>query len=120
MTIGPEPIRQTDSMSGRLGNGSQLLDPLGDDRCTVMRPRARFGVELRRARAQLRVVEALDGAVVQRGVGNALAVPRGDREAMVLRRDQNAASRVVDDRVVCAAMSERKLEGLASGRQREQ
>src|SRR5262249_53777487 len=106
MTIGPEPIRQTDSMSGRLGNRSQLLGPLRDDRCTVMGPGARLGVELRRASPQLRVVEALDRAVVQRRVRDALAVAGSNREAVVLRRDENATGHVVDDRMVCAAVSE--------------
>src|SRR5438477_10892770 len=119
MTIGPEPMMQIDSMSVRLGS-SKLLDPDRDDRSAVVRPRARLGMELRRARTQLRVVQAFDGAVVERGVRDAVALARRDRESVVLRGDEHAARLVVDDGMVRAAMAERELERLVSGRECEQ
>src|SRR5437868_5055827 len=100
MTIGPEPMMQIDSMSVRLGSVLQLLDPRREDRRAVVRPRARLGMELRRARAQLPVMEPFDRAVVQRRVRDAGALAGRDCEAVVLRRDEDAARVVVDDRMI--------------------
>src|SRR3954451_23892609 len=108
------------SMSERLGNVLQLLDPAADDRRRVVRSRRRLGVELRGARTQLRVVEPLDGPVVERGVRDARLVTGRDRKAVVLRGDEYAAGPVVEDRVVRTAVAERELERLLAGREREQ
>src|SRR5690349_14991914 len=96
---------------------AQLPDPVGDDRRAVVRAGARLWMELRGTRPQLREVETLDSAVVQRGVRDALAAARRDREAVVLRGHEHAARAVVEHRMVGAAMPERELEGLVSGRQ---
>src|SRR3954464_10349067 len=80
MTIGPEPIRQIERRSRRLGK-RHLLDPLAEQRPRVVRARPRCGMELHRARRQLREVEPLDGAVVERDVRGASLRRRSDREA---------------------------------------
>src|SRR5690349_17642115 len=77
-------------------------------------------MELRRARAELRVVETLDRPVVERAVRDARLVAGCDREAVVLRGDEHLARAVVEHRMVRAAMTERQLEGLLAGRHREQ
>src|SRR5690242_13597218 len=100
---------QIDSRSRRLGN-SELLDPLRNNRGAVVWSRARLGVELRRTCTQLRVVEPLDRAVVERDVRHALVVARRDREAVVLRGDEHAAAATVENRVIRAAVPERELE----------
>ena len=46
--------------------GDYLLEPFADDRPRVVRARPGLRVELHRARAELRVGEPLDGAVVER------------------------------------------------------
>src|SRR6266511_5734665 len=120
MTIGPEPIKQMDSRSGRLGKAAHLLDPAVEQRPRVMRPRARFGMELHRARAQLGEVEALDRAVVE---GNVRRLPRlagRDREAMVLAGDEDAARGPLDDGVIRAAVAVGELERRVPGGEREQ
>src|SRR5688572_10584999 len=118
MTIGPAPITQMDSRSGRLGI-PDLLDPFGDLRPGVVRARAGFRMELERARMLLRQGQALDGAVVERNVRDLGAVP-AYREAVVLARDEDAARRELEHRMVGAAVAERELEGLQAGREREE
>src|SRR5256714_13590017 len=110
---------QIDSRSVLLGN-AQLLDPLGDDRRAVVWTRARLRMELRRARAQLRVVEPLDRAVVERDVCHALVVARRDGEAVVLGGHEHARSAAIEDGMVCAAGPERVLERLSTGRERQE
>src|SRR5947209_348128 len=92
ITSGPDPLRQIDSRSVRLGMRAQLLDPVGDDRRAVVRAGTGLGVELRGARPELREVQTLDGAVVQGGVRHAVTVTRRDREAVVLRRHEHPAA----------------------------
>src|SRR5690348_1286113 len=96
-------------MSVRLGNGLQLLDEAADDRRRVVRPGRRLRMELRRACPQLRVVEPLDRAVVQRAVRDAGLVAGRDGEAVVLRGHENAPGAVVEHRVVRTAVAEREL-----------
>src|SRR3954464_2293098 len=88
MTIGPEPIRQIERRSRRLGK-RHLLDPLAEQRARVVRARPRLGMELHRGCGQLRKVEALDGAVVQRDVRGGRPRAWRDREAVVLARDEH-------------------------------
>src|SRR5690348_5082781 len=100
---------QIDSRSSRLGN-PQLLHPFGDDRRAVVRAWARLGMELRRARAQLRVVEPLDRAVVERDRRHAAGAAQGDGVALVLRGDEHSAAAAIEYRVIRTAVAERKLE----------
>src|SRR5687768_6783307 len=93
-----------------------LLDPVLEDRPRVVRPRARLGVELNRARAQIREVEALDGAVVERDVRRLGLVGGRDREAVVLARDEHAPAPALEHGMVGAAMAEGELVGLVAGR----
>src|SRR5688500_12885867 len=118
MTIGPAPITQIDSRSGRLGI-PDLLDPALDLGPGVVRARARFRVELERPRVVLGERGALDGAVVERDVC-ALGAVAARREAVVLARDEAAARLRVEHWVVGAAMAERELVGLEPGREREE
>src|SRR5689334_1686345 len=112
MTIGPAPIRQIDSRSGRLGNAAHLLDPAVEDRPGIVRARAGLGMELDGAGAQLREVEPLDRPVVERDVGRLAALTGRDGEAVVLAGDEHAAAGALEHRVVGAAMAELELEGL--------
>src|SRR5262249_36228548 len=66
ITIGPEPIRQIDSMSRRLGKAAPLLDPRFEDPPGVVRPGPGLGMELHRARPLAAQLEPLDSAVVER------------------------------------------------------
>src|SRR5690349_11336018 len=104
-------------MSERLGSCLQLLEPRAHDRRAVVRPRARLGVELRRARAELRERKTLDGAVVQRDMRRFASVVRRDRKAVVLRSHEDAAAEPFEHRMVRAAVTERQLEGLVPGRE---
>ncbi len=79
-----------------------------------------LGMELHRARVQLRVVEALDGAVVERDVGRLAVVARRDGEAVVLARHEDAARRALEHRVVGAAVTERQLVGRVPGGEPEE
>src|SRR5215475_13641462 len=99
-------MMQIDSISVLLGS-FELLDPRADDRRGLVRAGRRLRMELRGARAQLWIVEPLDGPVVERTVCDAGLVTCGDGEAVVLRGDENTARTVVDDRVVRATMTER-------------
>src|SRR5919198_5678732 len=109
MTIGPEPIRQTERMSRRFGK-PHLLDPGREQWPRVVRARARLGMELHRAGSKLREVEPLDGAVVERNVRGFLRGRGSDRKAVVLARDEDAVRALVEHRVVRAAVAERELE----------
>src|SRR5262245_52077781 len=106
-------------MSSRRGS-AHLLDPAVDQRPRVVGARAGLRVELHRARTQLRIGEPLDGAVVERLVRRGAVLGRRDREAVVLARDEDAAARALEDRVVRAAVAERELERPEPGGAREQ
>src|SRR5436305_3247979 len=108
MTIGPEPIRQIDSRSRRLGI-RHLLHPPVEERPGVMWPRACLRVELHGACALAPEVEALDRAVVERDVCRLARLRRCDREAVVLRGDEHTFGRALDHRMVRAAVSEWQL-----------
>src|SRR5688572_443049 len=69
-----------------------------------------------------RVTEALDGSIVEIEVRDAHIPRQGlgiHRETVILGRDFNLAGAEILDRMVCAAMSELQLEGLAANRQSE-
>src|SRR4051812_42016235 len=102
-------MRQIEWMSSRRGI-AHLLEPLGQDRPRVVWPRPRLRMELHAAGAQLRVREALDGAVVERLVRRAAVLGRLDREAVVLARHEHALRAAVEHRMVRAAVAERQLE----------
>src|ERR671922_2848067 len=104
MTIGPEPIRQIDSRSGRLGKTVSFYEFV-DQVPGVVRARAGLGVELHRARAQLWEVEPLDGAVVERDVRRLARLARLDGEPVVLARDEDALAAPLEHRVVGAAVA---------------
>src|SRR3954451_7070545 len=106
-------------MSSRRGK-PHLLDPATEDRPRVVRARARLGMELHRARPQLRIRKPFHGAVVQRLVSRAAVVTRRDREAVVLARHEHAAGLAGEDRMVAAAMPERELERREAVRESEQ
>src|SRR5205085_11476260 len=91
ITIGPEPIRQIEWRSGRLGKDAHLLDPALEDRPRVVRTGPRFRVELNRARVLRRQVEPFDRLVVEGDVRRLPRVRRFDREAVVLRGDEHPA-----------------------------
>src|SRR5437867_5419997 len=117
MTIGPEPIRQTDSMSRRLGKRAHLLDPPVDQAPRVVRTGPCLGVELDGARAQLGVLEPLDGLVVERDMCRLPRLARSDREPVVLRGHEHPARGTLDDRMVRSTVPERELERLVPGRE---
>src|SRR5438132_964465 len=113
-------MRQTEWRSERLGSGTHLLHPRGEQRPAVVGARARLGVELRRAGPMPGQVERLDGAVVERDGSDLAALARLDGEAVVLARDQHPPAGSVEDRVVRAAVPERELEGPEPGRERDE
>src|SRR3954464_14017662 len=122
MTIGPDPIRQIEWMSSRRGT-THLLDELLDDRPRVVRAGPGLRVELHRTSVQVRIGEALDRAVVERLVRDAVAVARRNREAVVLARHDDASAlltRARNDRMVAAPVTERELVGVVAGGEREQ
>ena len=122
MTIGPEPMTQTHSRS-RLRRHQRLRSSstqLLEDRPGVVRARAGLGVELHRARTQLREVEALDRPVVEGDVRGLVGVRGLDREAVVLARHEHPPAAPLEHRVVRAAVAERELERPVSGREPEQ
>ena len=80
-----------------------------------MRARRGLGVELERLEAV--AAEALDGAVVERDVADLGRVARRDREAVVLRGDEDALRAGDADGVVGAAVAERELERLQAKRE---
>src|SRR5687768_1407587 len=88
---------------------TNLLDPALEDRPGVMRSRACLGVELDRAGAEVREVEALDRSVVEGDVRRLRVVGRRDREAVVLTRDEDAAGPPLEHGVVRAPVPEREL-----------
>src|SRR3954447_9981067 len=108
------------SMSVLLGSCLQLLDERADDRRRVVRAGGCLRGELRRARAEVGIVEALHRPVVQRAVRDAGLVAGCDREAVVLRGDEHLARPVVEHGMVCTAMPERQLERLLAVCHREQ
>src|SRR6185312_6933619 len=110
MTIGPAPIKQMDSRSGRLGKAAHRLHPLLEDRPGVVRPRAGLGMELHGSGAQLGKVHALDGAVIERNVGRLTVLAWGNGEAVVLARDEHTACGPLQDGVIGAAVAELELE----------
>src|SRR6187397_588535 len=120
MTIGPEPIRQIDSMSRRLGKAAHLLDPAIDQAPRVVRARARLRMELDGARPQLGILEPLDGLVVERDVRRLASLARAHGEPVVLAGHEYAPGLALDHGVVRAAVAERELERLVPGRKREQ
>src|SRR5215217_1444617 len=67
-------------------------------------------MELNRAGAELRNVEPLDRAVVQRHVRRFARLARLHREAVVLARDQDAAGGALEYGVVRAPVPELQLE----------
>src|SRR5262245_13188399 len=67
-----------------------------------------------------REVEPFDGAVVQGRVRRLPRLGRRDGEAVVLAGDEHAAARALDDGMVRAAVTERQLERLVSGGERQQ
>src|SRR6187200_3452498 len=106
-------------MSSRRGTPN-LLDPALEDRPRVVRAGARFRVELNRARAELRIREPLDRAVVQRLMCRAKVVRRRDGEAVVLTRHEDTARRTLEHRMVAAPVPERELERREAGRESEE
>src|SRR5579859_6772444 len=104
---------QIDSMSVLRG---KLVHPLLDERPGVVRAGAGFGMELKRTRAQLRELEALDRAVVERYVRRLRRLARFDGKAVVLARDKDATGSSFQHRMVRAAMAERELVRLVAGR----
>src|SRR5918995_2941851 len=102
-------MMQTDLMSCLRGNARHLVDPALDDRPGVVRTGACLRVELHRARAEVREVEALDRAVVERDVGHRRRIARVDAEAVVLRRHEDATRRALEDGMVRSSMTEAEL-----------
>jgi carbamoyl-phosphate synthase small subunit len=80
---------QIDSMSLRRGIG-HLLDPGLEQRPRVVRAGAGLGMKLERARAQLREVEALDGAVVERDVRRLRRLAKAGAKVTVHPHDVDA------------------------------
>src|SRR5262245_62385690 len=110
MTIGPEPIRQMDSRSGRRGMSAspELCHPGLDERPGVVRARTCFRMELHRPGALRGHRKALDGLVVERAVSD-LGARAADGEAVVLGGHQHAVLLNVEHRMVRAAVTERQL-----------
>src|SRR5438309_10039038 len=77
-------------------------------------------MELDGAGPLARKVEALDGAVVEGDVGRLARLARRDREPVVLARDEDAARRALEHRMVGPTVTERELERLVPGRERQQ
>ena len=85
-----------------------------------MRPRPGLGVKLDGASAQLGILQALDGLVVERDVRRLARLAGRDREAVVLAGDEDATRSSLDDWMVCAAVPERELERLVARGESEQ
>ena len=85
-----------------------------------MRTRPGLGMELHRPCAELRIREALDGAVVERLVRRRAVLGRHDGEAVVLACHENAARLPFEHGMVGTAVAERQLERRETGREREQ
>src|SRR6266550_4421025 len=100
-------------MSRRLGKAAHRLDPRLEDSPGVVRPGAGLWMELHRPRPLAAQLQALDGAVVERDVRLLARLCRRDREAVVLRRDENAVRGALEHRMVRAAVAERELVRLA-------
>src|SRR3954471_21316783 len=128
MTIGPEPSTRILWMSSLRGT-VELPQELVEQAERVVRPRPRLRVVLHAAGGHVEQADALDRAVVEVHVGQlrlaevALQPLAGlalHGEAVVLRRDRDAAGADVLDRVVRPAVAERELERLQADRAREQ
>src|SRR2546425_4786264 len=98
-------MTQIESRSARRGIGN-LLDPGLEHRPRVVRPRPGLRMELHRPRPQLRQIEALDGAVVERDVRRLARPGRCNGEAVVLTRDEDTTCRPLEDGMVGAAVAE--------------
>src|SRR3954447_7406585 len=110
-----------DSRSGRLGiTEAHLLDPGLDDPPGIVRPGAGLRMELDGLRALAGELQALDRAVVEGDVRLLPGLRRGDGEAVILRGDDHAVRRALEDWMVCASVPERQLVRLAAGREREE
>src|SRR6266508_1287278 len=95
MTIGPDPIRQIDSRSRRLGKCAHLLDPTVDQAPGVVRPGPCFRVELDGAGAQLGILETLDRLVIEGDVGRLARLAGRDRKSTRLNSSHVAISYAV-------------------------
>src|SRR4051812_42565716 len=93
-------------MSVRLGNA---LHPALEQRPRIVRARPGLGMELERARPQLRELEALDGLVVERVMACVALVFRAHGKAVVLARHEHAARLALEHRMIRAAVAEREL-----------
>src|SRR5690348_2979787 len=116
MTIGPEPTRQMVSMSVLRG---KLVHPLLEQGPRIVRAGSGLGMELERAGAELGERQPLDRPVVEGDVRRHLRLRSAYREAVVLARDEHALVRALQHGVVSASVTERQLERLVPGRQRE-
>src|SRR4051794_33222270 len=105
MTIGPAPIRQIESRSGRLGKAAHLLDPGRENRPGVVWSGTSLGMELDGSGTQIAELQAFDRAVVERHVRRLAVLAGGDGKAVVLARDEHASGGPLDDRVIGAAVS---------------
>src|SRR5262245_19842041 len=119
MTIGPEPMMQTASMSSLRGS-AHLLDPGLDERPCVVRAGPCLRVELQRPGSELRIGEPFDGAVVERRVRGGAVARLAHGEAVVLARDEHESRRTLQHRMVRSTVAERELVRLVSRREREQ
>src|SRR5215469_14934667 len=90
---------------------------------TVLRPRARLGMELHGEDRPILPAQTFERPVEQRGVGLFQAhrqrLPRHD-EAVVVGGDLDAAGCEVLNRVVAATMTEMHLDGASTEREGEQ
>src|SRR5690606_21120879 len=129
MTIGPDPITSTCSMSLRLGMaGLHQGDELVEQRSRVMRARGGLRVVLHRERRNLLAAQTLHRAVV----GAVMTDPRlaerrvetlsrlaFESESVVLCGDGHLAGGDVDDRDVETPVSETHLVGVQPQRPTE-
>src|SRR3954469_4904259 len=107
------------SMLLRLGM-RELVHPGLEQRPRVVWARPRLGMELQRAGAELRQLEALDRPVVERDVRHLARFARLDGEAVVLARDEHPAGKTLEHRVVRAPVAERELVRLVASRAGDQ
>src|SRR5690606_18309548 len=130
MTIGPDPMTRTEEMSSRLGMCALLAERLDDEIAEtveqvvgVVRAARGLGVVLHREGGDVEGLEALHDVVVEAEVAHLDAAEAGgaveravegrrDREAVVVRRDLDAARLLVAHGLVDAAVPERQLVGV--------